>query len=99
MEGGAGVGVVSQLRRHLLDPVLPQGVDAGSDGGAAGGGVIHLAGAHQEDLAGVPARLHGGRGHFGPDGGDVFRNTHRNTSFLSKHLRGGARRPGAPLCI
>ena len=77
------IGVFRELLRHLLDPVFPQGVNTGGNGCPAGGGVIHLAGAHQGDLSGVPARLPGGLGNLRPDAGDVFRNGHGfPTSFF-----------------
>ena len=40
---------------HLLHPVFSQGIDAGGNSLPAGGGVIHLAGAHQCNVrAGAP---------------------------------------------
>ena len=73
VEGRAVVGAFRQLGRHLLDPVFPQSVNAGGDGRLAGGGIVHLAGPHQEDLPRVPARRPGGPVHPLPDGADVFR--------------------------
>lgn len=72
VQGGAVVGVLLQLLYHLLHPVLPQGVDAGCHGLPAGGGIVHLAGAHQQDLLRVPAGLPGRRGHVRPDPGPMF---------------------------
>ena len=49
------VGVLRQLGHHLLHAVLAQHVDTGGDSLLAGGGVIHLAGAHQCNVrAGAP---------------------------------------------
>src|SRR5699024_1936063 len=80
------VGPLGQLLRHLLDPVLPQGVDAGGNGRPAGRRVIHLAGPHQEDLPRVPARPLRRRGHAAPDGADIFRDLiafHHSITFPS----------------
>jgi hypothetical protein len=83
VQGGAVVGVLLQLLYHLLHPVLPQGVDAGCHGLPAGGGIVHLAGAHQQDFLRVPAGLPGRRVHVRPDPGNVLRNCHQrsNTPF------------------
>ena len=65
------IGVLAQLLRHLLDPVFAQHVDPGGDGLPAGGGVIHLAGAHQRDLSGLPAAFGTGGGNAAADLGNV----------------------------
>ena len=71
MQGRAIIGVLRQLFRHLLHPVLAQYVDAGGNGLPAGGGVIHLAGAHQRDLSGLPAAFGTGGGNAAADLGNV----------------------------
>ena len=82
MERRAVIGVFRQLFRHLLHPVLAQRVDPGGNGLAAGGGIVHLAGAHQRDLGGVPARGPGRLGDLRPNGLNVFCDRHQQT-FLS----------------
>ena len=76
MQGTALIGVFRQLGGHLLDPVFPQGVDAGGNGLPAGGGVVHFAGAHQDDVGAGAAGLPGRPVHLLPDGGNIFRNRH-----------------------
>ena len=79
----AVIGVLAELLDHLLDPVLPQHVDAGGDGLPAGSGVVHLAGAHQGDLFGVPAGLLRSGLNICPDLGNVFCNGHTRSNFPS----------------
>ena len=58
----------SHIRVLGLMAIPPADVNAGGDGRLAGGGIIHLAGPHQEDLPRVPARRPGGPVHPLPDG-------------------------------
>ena len=76
VQGTAGVGVFRQLGGHLLDPVFAQGVNTGGNGLLAGGGVVHFAGAHQDDVGAGAAGLPGRLVHLLPDGGNVLRNRH-----------------------
>ena len=87
VERCAVIGVLAQLLRHLLDPVFAQHVDPGGDGLPAGGGVIHLAGAYQRDLLGVPAAFSAGGGDPLTDLLNICLNGHRTSlSFFMKQL-------------
>ena len=98
MQRRAAIGVLRQLGGHLLHPVLAQGVDAGGDGLLAGGGIVHLAGAHQRDIRPGAARLPCRRVDLGADRFQIFPNRHRLcllVSFVSKPRApagGGCRR-------
>ena len=81
VQGRSVIGVLSQLGGHLLHPVLPQSVHSGGDGLLTGGGVVHLAGAHQNDIPLAAAAFSGGLRHLPPHGGNVFRNGHTDLSF------------------
>ena len=70
------IGVFRQLGGHLLDPVFAQGVNTGGNGLLAGGGVVHFAGAHQDDVGAGAAGLPGRLVHLLPDGGNILRNRH-----------------------
>ena len=63
VQGRSVIGVLSQLGGHLLHPVLPQSVHSGGDGLLTGGGVVHLAGAHQNDIPLAAAAFPGGLNH------------------------------------
>ena len=81
VEGRALVGPLGVLFQQLLDPVLPQGGEAAGNGSPAGGGVVHLAGAHQQDVFGLsPGALRRG-GNAGPDGGNILSNGHGSAPF------------------
>ena len=72
----AVVGVLRQLGRHLLHPVLAQGVDARPDSLLTGRRVVHLAGAHQRDVRAGAPRLPGRLVDLAADRRNIFRNRH-----------------------
>ena len=80
----AVIGVLRQFGRHLLHPVFPQRVDAGGNGLPAGGGVVHLAGAYQNDVRRIPARFPGRCCDIGPHPGDIFCDGHEISLFLAQ---------------
>ena len=76
VQGTALIGVFRQLGGHLLHPVFAQGVDPGGNGLLAGGGVVHFAGAHQDNVGAGAPRFPGRLVHLLPDGGNILRNRH-----------------------
>ena len=83
MQPCTGVGVVIQMGRHFLHPVLTADLDSAGNGGANGIGSLHLGGGHQSNFGGVAPCPQSSCRNTGIHRCNIIFQVHPNTTFPS----------------